>query len=178
MKQIFIILLALCLLSTALYGCGKKENSGGNSSNPISSAAVSQAVATPAPVQMAKAVKVNADGGLNIRSEPSTDGEILGLADDGSKLPLLVEKATNGWYQIEYHGGSAYVSAEYAEVEEVTLEEYNRLKAEGNSLETSSSASSQADDDPGRAPATSTPKPAGTSSAASSAQPAGNEDGE
>lgn len=177
MKRFISILLALCLLSTALYGCGKKDDKKANSSSPASSAVVSKAPVTPEPVQKAKAVRVKADDGLNIRSEPSTESEILDLAENGSKLPLLVEKASDGWYQIEYNGKSAYVSAEYAEIVEVTLEEYNQLKQGTLSSETSSSAS-EPDDDPGRTTSSATPEPKTSSSAPESSRPAGNEDGE
>lgn len=177
MKRFFSILLALCLLSTALYGCGKKDDNKENSSSPASSAVVSKAPVTPEPVQKAKAVKIKADDGLNIRSEPSTDSEILDLAENGSKLPLLVEKSSDGWYQVEYNGKSAYVSAEYAEVVEVTLDEYNRLK-KGTLSSEASSGVSEPDDDPGRTASSVTPEPKTPSSAPESSKPSGNEDGE
>jgi len=177
MKRFFSILLALCLLSTALYGCGKKEDKKENSSGPASSAVVSKSPATPEPVQKAKAVKIKADDGLNIRSEPSTDSEILDLAENGSKLPLLVEKPSDGWYQIEYNGKSAYVSAEYADIVEVTLEEYNQLKKGTLSSEASSDAS-KPDDDPGRAASSATPEPKTSSGESEVSRPSGNEDGE
>lgn len=177
MKRFFSILLALCLLAGALCGCGKKDDKKADSSSPASSAAASRAAATPEPVQKAKAVRVHADGGLNIRSEPSTESEILDLAEDGSKLPLLVEKPSDGWYQVEYNGKSAYVSAEYAEVVEVTLDEYNQLKKGGLSSEASSAASTP-DDDPGRTASSATPEPKASSSEASSSALYNNEDGE
>lgn len=40
----------------------------------------------------------------------------------------MMEDAQNGWYQIQYEGKTAYVSAEYAEVVEVTMDEYNQLR--------------------------------------------------
>lgn len=177
MKRFFSVLLALCLLAAALYGCGKKDDDKENSSGAPSSAVASQASAAPEPVQTAKAVQVKAESGLNIRSEPSTDSEILDLAENGSKLPLLVEKPSDGWYQIEYDGKSAYVSAEYAEVVEVTLEEYNQLKKGILSSEASSQAS-KPDDDPGRTTSSATPEPKTSSSQAPSSALYNNEDGE
>lgn len=127
MKRWLSLTLALCLLAAGLSGCGKKEEQQDPSSG-LDSSAVSS-VETPVPVQMAKAVLVKADVGLNIRAKPSTNAEILGLAEYHTMLPLLVETATDGWYQVEYEGNPAYVFAEYAEMREVTLSEYNKLRA-------------------------------------------------
>ncbi len=171
-KRVFTLVLALCLLCGALAGCGKKDEKNANSSSssqPVSTVSTPVATASPAPVQKAKAVKVKADGGLNVRSKPSTDSEALGLADNGSKLPLLVETASDGWYQVEYEGKTAYVSAEYAEVVEVSLEEYNKLKA-GDGDTSAVSSESGDNDDPGRVSSSSKPE--------SSAVSVGNEDGE
>lgn len=148
MKRIACLALALCLIAGILCGCGKKKE-GDKDKQSASSAAVSSAVASaapasPAPVKTAKAAKVKADDGLNIRSKPSTEGEILGLAENGSMLPLLVGTPDDGWYEVEYEGKSAYVSAEYVDVQDVTLEEYNRLKKGESSSEPAP------DDDPAK----------------------------
>ncbi len=176
MKRIVCLGLALCLL-VGLAACGKKdEDKKGetSSSSPVMSSAAVH-TPSPAPVQMAKAAKVDADGGLNIRSEPSTDSEILGLAEDGSMLPLLVETPADGWYKIEYEGKTAYISAEYATVAEITLEEYNKLLggASVNSSSSAASAASQGKEDPGKTTV--------SSQAPASSQTSGkigNEDGE
>lgn len=153
MKRWISLLVALCLLTALFSGCGKKEEKeGGSNSSAASSSAATPAPVSSAPVrQTAKAVKVDAESGLNIRSSPSTDSEILGLAEDGSMLPLLVEKPSDGWYQVEYEGKNAYVSAEYAKVQEISLEEYNRLKQGGSassSAPVSSAPTSSGDQDP------------------------------
>ena len=121
MKKWIMLLGGLCLTACLLAGCGEKGEDQSSSSTVSTTSSVSAAAPTPVPVQMAKAVKVNATDGLNIRSQASTDSEILGLADNGDMLPLLVEEEKDGWYQIEYQGKPAYVSAEYATVQEVTL---------------------------------------------------------
>ena len=145
-----------------------------------------RAAPTPVPVQMAKAVKVNATDGLNIRSQASTDSEILGLADNGDMLPLLVEEEKDGWYQIEYQGKPAYVSAEYATVQEVTLEEYNQLRTGGDtssassSSETSSTATSTTSETSSASETSSSTETTSTSEpSSSSSDPAGDlQDGE
>lgn len=145
-KRLLVVALSLCLVVAGVSGCGKKEKD--NSSAPPADSSTVSTVKTPAPTpqQTAKAVLVKADGGLNIRSKPSTDGEILHTAENGSKLPLLIETPTGGWYQVEYDGKTAYVSAEYASPIDVTLEEYNRLRA--GSTATSSASSQGGSDDP------------------------------
>ena len=140
MKKWIMLLGGLCLTACLLAGCGEKGEDQSSSSTVSTTSSVSAAAPTPVPVQMAKAVKVNATDGLNIRSQASTDSEILGLADNGDMLPLLVEEEKDGWYQIEYQGKPAYVSAEYATVQEVTLEEYNQLRTGGDTSSASSSS--------------------------------------
>ena len=126
MKKLVCLAIALCLAVFSFSGCGSKEKDDDNSSL---ASTVSTTSPTPTPVpQTAKALRVTADSGLNIRSEASTDGEILGLAENGQRLALMMEDAQNGWYQIQYEGKTAYVSAEYAEVIEVTMDEYNQLR--------------------------------------------------
>ena len=127
MKKWFKLLAAVGLAALTLAGCGNGKD---ESSDPQAGASPTPPVvqATPQPEQKAKAVKVNAPDGLNIRSKASTDSEILGLAQDGSLLPLLLEEEQDGWYQVEYEGSPAYVSAEFAQVQEITMTEYNALR--------------------------------------------------
>ncbi len=153
-KRLLCLLAALCLALPAFSGCGGKDEKKGSSSAPGASSQVVRATPSPVPVQMAKAVRVKADDGLNIRSAPSTDGDILGLAENNSLLPLLVDKASEGWYQVEYEGKTAYVSAEFAEIKEITLNEYNKLRT-GNTS-SSQNSSEPVDDDPGRKQVSST----------------------
>lgn len=180
MKKVLSILVILCLFATAFCGCGGKDKDKNSEVSGAASQLVSEAPATPEPVKSAKAVSINADGGLNIRSSPSTDGDIVGIADDGSKLPLLIEKPNDGWYEVVYDGSSAYVSAEFATVIEITLEEYNKLK-DGESVaeESTPESKSEVNDDPEAAKSTPAaslvPTPAPTSSAPTAV---GNEDGE
>ena len=101
-------------------------------------------------------------------------------------LPLLVEEEKDGWYQIEYQGKPAYVSAEYATVQEVTLEEYNQLRTGGDtssassSSETSSTATSTTSETSSASETSSSTETTSTSEpSSSSSDPAGDlQDGE
>ena len=142
MKKLVYLALALCVMVAAFSGCGGKSDDGGNSSAVSSPPATVTPTPTPES-QTAKALRVTADSGLNIRAEASTDGEILGLAENGQRLALMLEDPQNGWYQVQYNGQTAFVSADYAEVVEVTLEEYNQLRDTSSSgTDPSSSTSS------------------------------------
>lgn len=143
MKKWMCLVLGLCMTAALLSACGEDDKNSDSSlssgAGACSSMAAPIATPSPTPEQMAKAVKVKADDGLNIRSKGSTDGDKLGLAKNGSKLALLVEDEKDGWYQVSYNGKAAYVSAEYVDVVEVTLDEYNRLKEEAGKDNTTSS---------------------------------------
>ena len=110
MKKLVYLALALCVMVAAFSGCGGKSDDGGNSSAVSSPPATVTPTPTPES-QTAKALRVTADSGLNIRAEASTDGEILGLAENGQRLALMLEDPQNGWYQVQYNGQTAFVSA-------------------------------------------------------------------
>ena len=60
---------------------------------------------TPAPVY-------KTTSSLNVRSEPSTAGEILGLLESGTIIDY-VEDYDDEWTVINYNGSTAYVSSQY-----------------------------------------------------------------
>lgn len=141
MKKFVWLTLLLCMIALVLCGCGNDKGDENSSSGLDNTPATVSPSPTPE-AQTAKALRVTADSGLNIRAEASTDSEILGLAESGARLALMMEDAQNGWYQIQYEGKTAYVSADYAEVIEVTMEEYNQLRG-GSSSENTSDAGSE-----------------------------------
>lgn len=132
-----VLLLLLCLLFSACSSDDKNSSVSSSSSSPLSSAGVTS---TPQP-QMAKIVVINSvDGGLNIRAS-APDGNILTVAESGDKFRLLVDDPDDGWYQIQYGSGKAYVHSDYVTVQTVTLEEANSLNSSSSSESSSSSAS-------------------------------------
>lgn len=62
--------------------------------------------------KMAKAT----EGGLRVRSAPNTDSEILTTMGEGERLEVTA--ILDGWIQVDLDAETAYISAEYAEVEE------------------------------------------------------------
>ena len=58
---------------------------------------------------------ITQDDDLNVRSGPSVDFEKIGTVAKGSTVVILGEQ--NGWYIIEFPGGTGYVSAEYISVQ-------------------------------------------------------------
>lgn len=161
-KKIICLMLALLMVSVLFAGCGN-DNTESSSSLP---SVVPTVEPTAPPVQKAKAVRINASSGLNVRATASGDGEILALAEDDSLLPLLVEDPKDGWYQVMYDGQVAYVSAEYAKVEEITLEEYNKLQNGENPSSSGEDSSSQS-----KSSSSSSSSPPSSSSGSSSSQP-------
>ena len=171
MKKLVYLALALCVMVAAFSGCGGKSDDGGNSSAVSSPPATVTPTPTPES-QTAKALRVTADSGLNIRAEASTDGEILGLAENGQRLALMLEDPQNGW--------TAFVSADYAEVVEVTLEEYNQLRGTSSGTDTTSDTSAAATPTPAPDDTSSsgTDSSSSTSSTSSPTNPVDAEDGE
>lgn len=148
-KSVLCLILAFALV-VSLAACGGKKKKDNNSSQ-LSSSSMPEVTQTPTPEPMAKAVRVTAVDGLNVREAPSTDSEVLGLAANNSRLPLLRETELDGWYQIEYKGETAYVFAEYATVIEVTQTEYEALRS-GSAATASPDPSSDKTTDDGDTP--------------------------
>ncbi len=137
MKKVLCLIFVSAFL-VSLWGCKDSKSA---ESTPSAVPTVSPSP-TPAP-QMVKIAQVKeVDPGLNIRSAASSEGEILGMAETGDRFLLLVDTEKDGWYQIEYEGKTAYISAEYADVKEITLTEASKLR-EPQDTSASSNESSQ-----------------------------------
>jgi len=66
--------------------------------------------------------KVKAVESVNIRKSDSKDSERLGTAVVGQEF-VLVEKKANGWSEVEYNGGVAYINSDYlTDVNTITVE--------------------------------------------------------
>lgn len=63
---------------------------------------------------------------LNVRSEPSTDSEILGKLSEGDKVKIIEED--NGWSKISFESGTAWISSEYIDKNTAGKEKGNKAR--------------------------------------------------
>lgn len=56
---------------------------------------------------------------LNVRKEPSIESEKIGTVAKDSTINIISE--VNGWYEIDFNGGSGYVSAEFIKVNDNSI---------------------------------------------------------
>ncbi|MCI9553130.1 MAG: SH3 domain-containing protein [Acutalibacter sp.] len=165
-----VTLLAGCMLACSLAACGGNEEESSSNSSGLSSSS-SFVTPSPTPAPAAKAVKITGDV-VNVRKSGSTDAEILAEVEEGDKLALLIETPQNGWYQVSYKGSPAYISADYAQVVDVTMEQYNQLKAGAVAQATPTPEPAGGEDNSSSESSASSP------SSASAGQPADNQDAE
>ena len=64
----------------------------------------------------AKEVGVVDTSSLNVRSEASKSGDVIGTVNEGDRLTVLGEEG--GWYKVDYYGQEGYVSADYVYIDE------------------------------------------------------------
>ncbi|MDO4632744.1 MAG: SH3 domain-containing protein [Eubacteriales bacterium] len=60
---------------------------------------------------------------INVRSEPSTDGDILGTLAYGEVVIATGGETEEGWVEIEYNGATAYVSSDFVGPAETASED-------------------------------------------------------
>lgn len=73
-----------------------------------------QPASDPAAQAVPSGTYLTPNSSLNIRSEPSTNGEKLGTINPGENYAILGE--AEGWYRIPFQGGEGWVSAAYVRV--------------------------------------------------------------
>ena len=84
-------LCAMIILGTAACGNGSAK------AEPSPSPSV-EPTATPVPVEKVKVATINdIDDSLNVRSEASTDSEILGTAEAGEAFEVVAQDDTSEW---------------------------------------------------------------------------------
>lgn len=157
----FAAILAGCLLVGTLAACGGDEKDNSSSSGTgLASVPAPLATAAPTPASTAKAVKVTADV-LNVRKSASTDSDVLGTVSEDDRLALLSDTPQNGWYNVQYEGGPAYVSAEYVTVIDITTEQYQQLMTVTATPTPEASATAEPNGSPNPA-GSATPAPVGS----------------
>ena len=89
----------------------------GSAAQPSSSGSGSEGTTTGGTLSAGPAVVANADGGVRVRSGPSTSSEILASLFNGNAVNI-VSDAGDGWYQITFDGNggvetTGYILGEY-----------------------------------------------------------------
>ena len=63
---------------------------------------------------------INCENDVNVREEPSTDAKVIGVAKKGDSLSIVPQDTyIEGWYTVAYQGQSAYISADYIDIDAV-----------------------------------------------------------
>lgn len=73
---------------------------------------------------------------VNIRSEASTSGTILGSAQAGEQYLVTEENAYEGWHRIDYNGQDGFIYADYLSITACSADMLGTLQT-GNNADTS-----------------------------------------
>lgn len=84
-------------------------------------------VPTPAPVTEEKTeATVNADGGLNLRNDPSATGTIIRIADKGETFTVVSKSPDGQWLQVAQNGQTVgWLAAEFVDLKTVQVTTQN-----------------------------------------------------
>lgn len=107
-RTLAVLLTAVWLLGT-LTAC---QLFGQESDETVPTTTATEGTTTAAPVFPLCYVTATK---LNVRSEPTTDGEVLGQLLYGEKVEIL--DTADGWCRISYNGINAYISASYVSLQ-------------------------------------------------------------
>lgn len=88
---------------------------------------IAGSAAQPGSAALAAAV-CNASDYVNMRSTPSTDGDVLGVVYEGSVVTVL--EKVNDWYRVKVDETEGYVKAEYFEIQGSALTEETEAPTE------------------------------------------------
>ena len=124
-----ILLLVIGIAAMVFRGFGKPKPHGHSAMNTSSGVTLtgSETATSSEPLLSGEERKyVKADGGLIIRSIPSTEGEILGVIPD--RTEVTVRPADNGWATVTHGGVTGWVFGEYLyDVPEQSASEESRI---------------------------------------------------
>lgn len=114
--QAFILVF---ILPFFLTGCLSVASTKPPETQPVTTALQTQPVTQPllTAVPAPQPVGIVSGSKVNLRSEPSTDSEILGQAVQGDQLVILKADHTPDWHQVEYQGEPAYIHADFIVLE-------------------------------------------------------------
>lgn len=112
-KRLLAVFLTAVLLTTALTACSLDFLQGEETEDTTTTTTEAVTTTTTAvvyPVCYVTATK------LNVRREPTTEGELLGQLVYGTAVEIL-ETTADGWCRIDYNGTPAYISATYISIQ-------------------------------------------------------------
>lgn len=101
----------IAILLMVLFGAGN-PGAGGGATGP------GAVVTVPAPAPGAPAVTVTAADGVNVRSGPGTDYDVVGLMPYGTQAPVVGRSQDGGWWVVSVpvtRNNQGWVAAEYVE---------------------------------------------------------------
>ena len=124
MKRIICMVTAIVLMTVILSACGGETEQAEVEGPPVPILSGPQVTPVTEPESGAadnksyEATVVNTDNGVNVRSEKSTDSEILETAEAGDVFTVL-EKGDE-WCKVKLQGGYGYIHSDFLELREVT----------------------------------------------------------
>ena len=128
LKRIIIIALFLFLICGTIYIANKKIN---EKNEEVSNINVQNTTVVENKIEEQKKdyekldnVKARTISNLNLRDEPSENGNVILTIPKGDVLELQI-KYNSGWYKVLYNQNSGYVSGEYLSV--LTQEEIGEM---------------------------------------------------
>ena len=79
---------------------------------------------------------INCNNDVNVRSEPTTDSEIIGVAEKGETLTIVPQDTyIKDWYTVKFEGQTAYIHANYVDITAVVDDDQlSDLKISGGTL--------------------------------------------
>ena len=116
-------MLALLLAASLLFtGCSKKEEEPEVTSEPsqvVSLPEPESSVPEPEPAPLMGVVVNVVDGSYaNVRSAPSMDGEVIGMALPAQRFEILGQGVEGVWVKIAYQDQEGYIHQDYFQPED------------------------------------------------------------
>lgn len=86
--------------------------------NGVPSTSATESTTAATTTQAPKQSMAYATEEVNVRSEPSTDGDLVGVLAEGEGV-IFISDNGDGWYRVMYDSEVCYINADYLTVEEV-----------------------------------------------------------
>ena len=117
LKLIIPVLIVILIIAVIKLFSGDKKQAEPSTEATIETIETMAVTTTAAPTTQAPKLKYVTNSRLNVRSAPSTDGDLITTLDVGVEVDY-VKAYDDDWAVIDYDGGEAYVSSQYLTVSE------------------------------------------------------------